>query len=126
MTVVSLKKSRLARMTAEERRERSAALRAYRNATKTNEMFQAQHLENLQAAVMQRVEDQILADVMTSFQDPTAATIAQIMTGIKARYEALMNDGGIAAAIHRALDTLRAERPELFSFPQVPVGPKPF
>lgn len=123
--VVSLKRERLARLTPEERAERATDLRLWREAMRTNEVWQAEHLANLNAAVMQKIEHHIIADVMGSFGDPTSATMAEIAAGVRARCKNLIDEDILRAAIQRAMDSLYAERPELFTCHQQVVRARP-
>jgi hypothetical protein len=77
------------------------------------------------AAVLQKIEDRIFDDVIASFRDLASATVAEIVARVQARHENLKDHDIRAKALTEALDSLYAERPELFTYHRMMVGPRP-
>jgi hypothetical protein len=79
----------------------------------------------MRVAVLQKIEDRITDDVITSFRDPATATLAEIVARVRARWESLKNPDALEEAIKEAIDSVYAETSELFTLHQQVVPPRP-
>jgi hypothetical protein len=95
--IVSLKRAWLATLTPDERAERKRDLRHWRDMTKTNEAFLAEHKAAMSAAVLQKIEDRIAEEVTASLRDPASTTLAEIVAITRARCENLLKNDEVRA-----------------------------